>query len=181
MRTLLLLFLATLSLHAENTWPPAKFTHVVAYCYDYIRDPRGSSIIFKDGTHHNGIIAPFTRPLSNDQSSSLLKILNTPYKEELGEVDCYDPHHAFVFYDASWKPVAWVNICFACEIYVPSSKLPFNPIDLYALEDFVKALGLPYYETEEEYQQLFLKHHNPNPKPPAPKKSNTPEIDPFAP
>jgi hypothetical protein len=27
---------------------------------------------------------------------------------------CFNPHHAFVFYDKSSKPRAWVDICFQC-------------------------------------------------------------------
>lgn len=179
MKTLLLLLTLT-ALQAKDSWPPKPFTHVVAYCYDYTKDPRGVSIIFKDGTHHAGIIAPYTRRLNDGQTKRLLKLLNTQVDYPYGDVDCYDPHHAFVFYDAQWTPVAWIDICFECEDYHPIPKLTIDEANLPALMKFVKDMKLPYFEKEKDYLELFEKHHVLNPKAPEPAPAGSDEVDPFA-
>ncbi|MFC7339073.1 hypothetical protein ACFQY0_17905 [Haloferula chungangensis] len=178
MKTLLFLLFTLTVLHAEDHWPAKPYAHVVAYCYDFTKDPRGTSIIFKDGTHHAGIIAPFTLLLDAKQRSKLDTLLNTPFKGVPGDVDCYDPHHAFVFYDAKWKPIAWIDICFLCDNFSAVPNLPNAPIDLPRLERFVRELSLPFFESEAAYQELFSQHHTLTPKAPRPASD---EVDPFAP
>jgi hypothetical protein len=127
----------------SKNWPDVPYTHVVAYCYDFTQDKRGTSITFPDGSLHAGIINATTLRLSEEQTKGLVNIINKDSKYQRGEVECYDPHHASVFYDANWKVVAYIEICFLCEDYIfkPAGASKF--IDLEALEKFCKQIGLP--------------------------------------
>ncbi len=139
-----------------ESWPGVEFAHVAAYCYDYTRDERGSPIVFKDRTLHKGIIQATTVRLSPPQIETLRTLVATESDED-GEVECYDPHHAFVFYDRDWKPVAWIDICFFCDDWsaVPKEGSA-EIIDLQKLERFCREIGLPVFEDENEYGRLFL-------------------------
>ncbi len=137
-------------------WPGVEFAHVAAYCYDYTRDERGFSIVFKDRTLHKGIIQATTVRLSPPQIETLRTLVATESDED-GEVECYDPHHAFVFYDRDWKPVAWIDICFSCDDWsaVPGEGVA-EIIDLQKLKGFCREIGLPVFEDENAYGRLFL-------------------------
>jgi len=158
-------------------WPAVEFTHVVAFCYDFSKDARGASIVFPDKSLHRGIIKSTTTRLNPKQTTALREILSTDWKGELGDVDCYDPHHAFVFYDAQWQPVAWIDICFLCEGFVFHPKGVQEKIDLDALQKLVIEIGLPHYEDSQAYTKLYQQEQPSGEKPaPAPKADS----DPFA-
>ena len=158
MKILILLITITFSsaFASPKNWPDVPYTYVVAYCYDFTQDKRGSSITFPDGSLHAGIINATTLRLSEEQTKSLVKIINEDSKYERGEVDCYDPHHAFVFYDANWKVVAYIEICFLCEDYKFSPAGASKLIDLQALEIFCRQIDLPWYEKSEDYTKLYI-------------------------
>lgn len=161
-----------------KSWPPVEYSHVVAYCYDYTRDPRGSGIVFEDGTHHRGIIVPFTRNLLESKHAKLEELLN-PSKELIDEeVDCYDPHHALVFYDKDWKPVASIDLCFACADFRARPAHPAKELGWREIEAFFKVLGMPTGD-EVNFTELFERHQGPEPKPTKPVPST--DGDPFAP
>jgi len=189
MKRLIFLLLALISLAGaeENAapWPPKGYAHVVAFCYDNGKDPRGHQIVFPDKTLHRGIIKAATVRLSKEQSERLVKILTTP-KGELEEEDCYDPHHGFVFYDRDWNVVGWFEVCFLCWGYVASSQAVPEMIDYEALEAFTRDAGVPVLKDGGAYGKLFQKE---NPPPTADgKKEEAPEKrapafkneDPFA-
>lgn len=158
MKTLIVLLVITISsaLAAPKKWPDVPYTHVVGYCYDFTQDTRGFSISFPDGSLHKGIIKATTIRLSDAQTKSLLKILNDVVDHERGEVECYDPHHAFVFYDSNWKIVASIDICFLCENHSAVPKGAPEMFDLQAMEDFCRQIGLPVHAESKQYTKLFL-------------------------
>ena len=157
MKTLIAIMLITIA-RAEDTpnqWPSGPFQHVVAYCYDFSQDPRGSSITFPDGSLHKGVIRATTIRLNEAQTAKLRKLLTSDSESEHGDVDCYDPHHAFVFYDQDWKVVASIDICFLCDDYVARPKGVSNLIDLAALEALCREFGLPVLEDSSNYTVLY--------------------------
>lgn len=157
MKFLLTIFLITI-LHADDTpkqWPSEPFQHVVAYCYDFTQDPRGSSITFPDGSLHKGVIRATAVRLNEPQTVKLRALLSTDSESEHGGSDCYDPHHAFVFYDRDWKVVASIDICFFCDDYVARPKGVSNLIDLVALEALCRKFGLPMLENLSDYTALY--------------------------
>ena len=156
MRFFILLLLLPLAHGAEpKAWPNVPFKHVVAYCYDFSQDTRGSAITFPDGSLHKGVIRATTVRLSEPQVQQVVGLLTKVSEEEDGESDCYEPHHAFIFYDAEWKVVALIDVCFLCEDYIARPKGVSENIDLAALEKLCRGLGLPVLEKPEAYSALF--------------------------
>ena len=151
----LFFFLAVADCAEPKAWPNVPFKHVVAYCYDFSQDTRGSAITFPDGSLHKGVIRATTVRLTEPQVKEVIGFLNKVSEEEDGESDCYEPHHAFVFYDADWKVVASIDVCFLCEDYIARPKGVSENIDLGALEKFCRGLGLPVLEKPEAYSALF--------------------------
>jgi hypothetical protein len=161
MRTLLAFFSlisfipATQAAEPAKAWPTKPFKHVVGYCYDFTKDPRGTDITFPDGSIHHGVIQATTVRLSEDQAAELGTLLTKESDFETGGSDCYDPHHAFVFYDADWKVVASIDLCFLCEDHA-SRPVPVSAqIDLTELEKFCGVIGLPLFDDSAEYTRLF--------------------------
>jgi hypothetical protein len=186
MKTLIALLAVTLSsaLAEPMKWPDVRFAHVVGYCYDFSQDPRGASISFPDGSLHKGVIRATTVRLSEEQTKRLLKLLNEEVEEERGEVECYDPHHAFVFYDSNWKIVASIDICFLCEDHAARPKGVPELFDLEAMEVFCRQIGLPWYEESRDYTKLYREEQPANERQDEPEKrpndtDDTDISDPF--
>ena len=182
MKTLIaLLFLALAQGDEESKlWPKEPFKHVIAYCYDLYQDPRGSAITFPDGSLHRGVIRATTVRLTDAQAKKLRRLLSDDSGGR-GDVNDYEPHHAFVFYDADWKVTASIDICFLCDDYIERPKGASEAIDLKALEAFCREVGLPMHEDSADYTKLF-KQEQPSGKTPAPEKKipATENDDPFA-
>ena len=157
MKTLIAALLINLA-HAEpavELWPNQPFKYVVAYCYNPFFDTRGSSITFADGSLHSGVIRATTVRLDATQIIELRKILSTDTNSACGGALCYDPHHAFVFYDGDWKVTASVDVCFLCSDYKSRPQRISGAIDLTALKKFCSQLGLPILKNSPEYTKLF--------------------------
>jgi hypothetical protein len=178
MKTLIALLAITISsaLAAPKKWPDVPYTHVVGYCYDFSQDARGASISFPDGSLHKGVIKATTVRLSDAQTENLLKILNDDVEHERGESECYDPHHAFVFYDSNWKIVASIDICFLCDGHTARPKGAPELFDLQAMAAFCRQIGLPWHEESEEYTKLF-RQEQPTKEPQAKEQKKQKEID----
>lgn len=166
MKTLLTLALLTFFTFARGEefaqdWPPANYTHVVAYVYDYTQDSRGGAPAFPDGSLNKGIIRSATVRLTGEQTKALVNAISQPTEFHESE-DCIYPHHAFVFYDASWKPVEWFLVCFECGTYAASSKKCPEFIDLKSVRKLTDELGLPILFGEEKYTELFLREQSPD-------------------
>lgn len=149
---------------AEDLWPEKPFKHVVAYCYNPFHDERGSSITFDDGTLSEGVIRATTVRLDEAQTTRLRKLLSTDTDTVKGGVLCYDPHHAFVFYDADWKVTASIDICFLCSDYRSRPEDASGSVDLSALMAFCRQLGLPILKTSQGYTKLFYQEQPPKKK-----------------
>ena len=161
MRTLLILLFCAAAHAGEKVklWPAAAFTRVEAYCYDHTQDQRGTAIVFPDGSLHRGVIDSKTVKLDESQILKLRKLLTEESKKEFGESDCYEPHHAFVFYNEEGKVTASFDICFLCSGYHSNPEGVARNADLDALEAFCGELGLPMFEKPADYTKLYLKEH----------------------
>lgn len=158
MKLLIITFLLIGIAHAEpveKLWPEKPFEYVVAYCYNPFYDNRGTAITYDDGSIHEGVIRSTTVRLSPDQTSALRKILSTDMDSERVGALCYDPHHAFVFYDAEWKVTASIDICFLCSDYRSRPVGTSDKVDLDALKAFCIKIGLPVLKSSSDYTKLF--------------------------
>lgn len=140
---------------AKKLWPEKPFEHVVAYCYNPFYDTRGTAITFDDGSIHEGVIRSTTVRLDPAQTSTLRKMLSTDTDAEHGGLLCYDPHHAFVFYDAEWKVAASIDICFLCSDYRSRPEGTSDKVDIEALKEFCAKIGLPILKSSSDYTKLF--------------------------
>ena len=160
-------------------WPSAPFENVVGYCYDFTKDSRGSAITFQDGSIHKGVIKATTIRLIDKQTKQLIAVLNKNVEYERGDVDCYDPHHAFVFYDEHWKVVASIDICFMCDDFASRPTVVSDLIDLRAMEKFCRDVGLPLHEDPVSYTKLYEQEQSSTSSDVEPDRPA--EVDPFAP
>jgi hypothetical protein len=55
---------------------------------------------------------------------------------------CHIPHNAFIFYDQSKKPVAFIEICFGCSTHRIEPKGFADKIDLMAIASIFDSLKL---------------------------------------
>jgi hypothetical protein len=152
---------------AKEQWPEKPFKYVVAYCYNPFYDTRGTDITFDDGSIHEGVIRSTTVRLDPDQTTALRKILSTDTEAEHGGLLCYDPHHAFVFYDAEWKVTASIDICFLCSDHKSRPEGASDKVDLEALKAICIKIGLPVLKSSSDYTKLFYQEL---PTKPAPKE-----------
>jgi hypothetical protein len=93
--------------------------------------------------------------LSAAQRGELLALLSDRKSFEGPDVRCFDPHHAFVFYDVAGNPTSWLSVCFECRKLAASAPIPaaimggssfpgaLSDEALGRLEVLVDALGLP--------------------------------------
>jgi len=69
--------------------------------------------IFKDGKLHETVINREGALLTTNQVNRLL-IAVTGEHPVYDVAACFNPRHAFVFYDSDRKPVAQIELCFEC-------------------------------------------------------------------
>jgi len=105
-------------------FPEAPFAEVRAYAYRFAdrrlalchpKERCPDEPVMSDGTLSPEVVHPGVR-LSADQVRRLLALVEHPDEHMRGIVQrCgFDPHHAFVFYDARGVPVAEIMVCFTC-------------------------------------------------------------------
>ena len=117
---------------SHRSWPEASYLEVRAY---YSREPFS---IIKDGVPESmdskeGIL------LNPDQERRLITAVTSSVEPYKG-ADCFNPRHAFVFFDPLDRPVANLIVCFDC---VWAEGGPSDMPDIGALADLVTDLGLP--------------------------------------
>jgi hypothetical protein len=135
-------------------WPPKDVDYVVAYCYDFAQDSRGGLPVFPDGSLHKGIIQSTTVRLNQQQQERLFKTITSPIEFEESEDD-HIPHHAFVFYDASRKPVAWISVSLEFGNYTFSSKNAPEYVRMKELSALCTELKMPRFFESDDYTNLF--------------------------
>jgi hypothetical protein len=159
MKSIALLLLLTVAIlrgdHLRDApWPPKDVDFIVAYCYDFTQDPRGGSPVFPDGSLHKGIIQSATVRLNQQQQERLFKTITSTIEFEDSE-DCHYPHHAFVFYDASRKPVGWISVCLECGNYYFSSKNAPEYVPMREFSALCADLKMPRFYESDDYTKLF--------------------------
>jgi hypothetical protein len=134
-------------------FPQKKFSKVVGYTFN-----KGKSSIAsgEDSEIYDGKAKTFAKsksqtsyPLTKQQSDTLLQILNDTTSFEWGQSGCFLPHHAFIFYNAKGKPIAWIDIGFECSQigatpYSPKMKWRgLSSIGYTRIYNFCQRLGMP--------------------------------------
>ena len=139
------------------SWPKQPYTTVRAFAYDCDADV-SRDFVQPGGRLAKGVLNPPGAVLSPAQVQQLQTAITVPQPESM-RTPCYAPHHAFVFYDASGKPVAHLEICFTCNKHraFPAG-LPAY-IDMQTLAKIVHELGLPLGKGHDFYSDLYKQQH----------------------
>ncbi len=97
------------------SWPNQKYSYVKLYLYNLDNQLEGQYQALKNGKLNFTLINPGVT-LTDYQAKHLLAYLNSDTRIlNEGLSKCYEPHHAFVFYDENDKIVAASDVCFLCQ------------------------------------------------------------------
>lgn len=148
-------------------WPFCQFDYVKAYLYNLQGKLHRHHAIIKDHQLDPTVVGRGVI-LNKRQVNQVVSLTNQNIKVLLlGLSKSYIPHHAFVFYNRSHKPVAYITLCFDCEAMRTSPKIT-NPkrqsdfsdtmvkdaLDiLAAYQKIVLELKLPVLKTPFEYMK----------------------------
>ena len=138
---------------AESTnWPPAAYAEVRAYLYNL--EGEGAAPILKQGKLNATVWNPEGVALSNAQIATVQRSVadNHPGIPRI-PASCYQPRHAFIYYDTEHKPVGFLEICFSCWRYRASPELP-RGMDFETLEKVFLELKIPVLDTDKAYLSL---------------------------
>jgi hypothetical protein len=142
-RTIILFLFSSLSLFAADKWPGVPFNEVRAYAWP--ADTDTETVVLPDKSLMPGVLNKNGALLTRDQVKRLRAAVTGKHADH-PVAACYVPHNAFVFYDARRKPVAFVEVCFACLGYRAEPKATAENFDLLALAAIFSEHRLPMGE-----------------------------------
>jgi hypothetical protein len=142
-RLLLTILLFTVRCLAGDSWPDVKFTEVRAYAWP--DDTSTRAVVLEGMKLKPGAVNPEGALLTVEQTRSLLASV-TGKRSGYSTFACHIPHNAFLFYDESKKPVAFVEICFGCFNHRSSPQGSAAWLDLVSLAAIFDAHKLPMGE-----------------------------------
>ena len=103
---------------------------------------------------HKGLIVQ-SEPLTAKQTGGLFACI-TGERPDHPQADCFDPHHAFVFYGADGKIIAHISICLKCGTwsYSPKGGLTTS-LDWRGIKALLTDLNMPILKDDKAYTQLY--------------------------
>jgi hypothetical protein len=113
-------------------WPGVSYRYVKVYVYNLDNQLHGRFQPVKSGKLDMTVVAPGVE-LTTQQTSELMAVFNSDTRVlNAGLSGCYEPHHAFVFYDEKDQIVASSDVCFLCQgiRFYPAKKY-FKEINTY--------------------------------------------------
>ena len=144
LRALLIATLSTLcSVADEPVWPGVKFAEVRAFAWP--GDKTTEAVILNGISLKEGAINPDGAVLTPEQTKKLISAI-TGKHPDYPVAMCHIPHNAFVFYDDSKKPVAFIEVCFGCGTHRIEPKGFAKEIDLVAIAAIFDTHNLPMGE-----------------------------------
>ena len=155
-RVLILLLLPAASLFAADSWPAVSFTTVRAYSW-----PEGTNGGIVQGMKLAPKVINKKGTLLNADQVHRLQVAVAHSPRKIDFFECYNPHNAFVFYNAAKKPVAYLELCFSClgnraQPPIPPPSIP-NYLSLAAIFEELK-LPMGPYTTANEFRKARLEH-----------------------
>lgn len=96
-------------------WPGVTYSYIKVYLYNLDNQLYGNYKPVKNGKLDATVVGQ-GQELTEAQTTELMTILNGDTRVlNAGLSGCYEPHHAFVFYDDKDQMVASSDICFLCQ------------------------------------------------------------------
>jgi hypothetical protein len=136
-----LMLLACGPLAAASSWPAKSYVEVRAYAYNAGGDI--AQPIVKKGRLDRSVVNKRGVVLTPEQANRLIAAVTGKRPEPEWVAACFNPRHAFVFYDTDRKPIAWVELCFECGNAEAEPYQKGQVYDVSALENLARELKLP--------------------------------------
>ncbi len=127
---------------AQAGWPGSASTEVRAYAYN----PRVADVdpsILKHGHLNPTVLNKDGVVLTPDQTKHLFAAVTGKHPDPGVYAACFNPHHAFVFYDVAHEPIAWVEVCLECGNAEAEPPQKGQVYDIAALVKLLRELKLP--------------------------------------
>lgn len=124
---------------ASAAWPGRDYSEARGYAFNL---NGGFDSILRDGRINESVVDPEGTVLTEAQIQRLIAALAGPHVEH-PTARCFNPRHAFVFYDGTRQPVAVVDICFECLGALTHPEGARSPYDFPALAELCAELELP--------------------------------------
>lgn len=136
----------------RDDWPAVSYSEVRGYVYNL--DGNYGIPIVQDGILDQSVVGRRGVKLSTSQVEHLLDAVVRPHSSPAFAAACYEPRHAFVFYDDHHQPVAHIEICFSC---IGFRTLPMlsHSVGFAELGKLCKDLSLPVFWGRNEHQQYL--------------------------
>ncbi len=150
-------------------WPPARYSTVRAYLYrvrsDFYDPNSWDPNIIKNGRLVKSVANPEGVLLSPAQVQRLITAISQTPDHRNGQLifttnNCaFDPHNAFVFYDADGKMAATVEVCTLCgDVDVFPERKDSYKYDFTAIEPLITELGLPVFHDDKDVTSYRASH-----------------------
>jgi hypothetical protein len=159
-RALLFLLLFASRVVAGDLWPSVPFATVRGYAWP---DDQRPSVILPGIKLAPGVINKEGALLDGDQIHRLrMAVSRQPPSrggiQKISSFNCYNPHDAFVFYNAAKKPVAYLELCFSCLGKMAQPPIPSPFPNYLALATVFEELKLPMgpYKTAKAFKKARL-------------------------
>ncbi len=163
------IILFPVEIQARGRWPGVAAKTVRVYLYNLAAKPGDSSPV-RGNTLNQSVVQPGVA-LESAETKELAALFSSDTRLlEMGLSNCYVPHHAFVYFDAADRPLAWASVCFGCDgiqLYQPRKRSQWpagkeaQPKEiaqaqalLHRLKQLVVATKLPVLERLEDYTKL---------------------------
>ena len=130
--------------------------------YSYGAKAGSRDAIIEDGKLNPSVINTNGALLATNQVKRLLAAVTGDHPQHYA-AGCFNPRHAFVFYDSDKKPIAQLEICFECLHYRANPEGTAVFVDWLALADLCRELKLPN-SPNPEFSERFKRWTDRNPK-----------------
>jgi hypothetical protein len=132
-----------------------KYSYAKAFLYGLEKE---SGLIIKNGELNATTLDTSGIRLDSIQSIQVIQVVSGNSTGTQDEPNmCFIPHHGIVFYNENNEPIAHISICFYCETKYTYPKTLRTTSGMNILLDIIKQLGLPVFDSPEEYEQYGAK------------------------
>jgi hypothetical protein len=148
-----LFFFASSSVFAQEKWPGFPFKEVRAYAWPPTTETE--AVILPDKKLERGVLNKDGALLTTKEVLQLRAAVSGRHAEYPAAA-CYVPHNAFIFYDSSHTPIAFLEVCFSCLGFRAEPKTAQN-IDWLSLAAIFSQHGLPMgeYRDFQSFNKAF--------------------------
>ena len=132
---------------AKLEWPMEGVAEVRAYRTNWADEFGRELILTEKGELNVNRIPQKGVALNAKQMAKLNQVITGKHPEQ-PSASCFNPHHAFVFFDAEGKILGRIDICFKCGNYNSSHRGFSSSLDFQGLRELFGELDIPIANPE---------------------------------